>query len=57
MITSTNTTSITRTEQTEHIEDDVITVAKVFREVLEAAVTLKAVTVSKEIKAAADIIY
>jgi hypothetical protein len=50
-ITLTNTSSITRTGQTKHIKDKTkaITVAKVFREVLEAAVTSEAVTVSKEV--------
>jgi hypothetical protein len=43
--------SITRTGQTEHIKDKAkaITVAEVFKEVLEAAVTLEAVTVSREV--------
>jgi hypothetical protein len=50
-ITLTNTSSITRTGQTEHIKDEAeaITMTEVFREVLEAAVTLKAVTVSGEV--------
>jgi hypothetical protein len=56
-MTLTNTTSMTRTGQTEHMEDDAITVAEVFGEVSEAAVTSEAVTVSREIKAVADIIY
>jgi hypothetical protein len=50
-ITLTNTSSITRTRQTEHMKDkaEAITVAEVFREVLEAAVTSKAITVSGEV--------
>jgi hypothetical protein len=55
----TNTSSITRTRQTEHIKDkaEAITVTEVFREVSKAAVTSEAVTVSKEVQAAPDIIY
>jgi hypothetical protein len=51
IITLTNTSSITRTRQTEHIKDKAkaITVAEVFREVSEAAVTLEAVTVFEEV--------
>jgi hypothetical protein len=47
----TNISSITRTGQTKYIEDKAkaITVAKVFGEVLEAAVTLKPVTVFEEV--------
>jgi phosphoribosylpyrophosphate synthetase len=47
IITLTNTNNITRTRQTKHIKDkaEAITVAKVFREVLEAVVTSEAVTV------------
>jgi hypothetical protein len=58
-ITLTNTSSITRTGQTEHIEDKAkaITVAEVFGEVSEAAVTSEAVTVSGEVQTAADMIY
>jgi hypothetical protein len=52
----TNTSSITRTRQTEHIKDKAITVAEVFKKALEA-VTLEAVTVSKEAETAADITY
>jgi hypothetical protein len=50
-ITLTNTNNITRTEQTKHIKDkaEAITVAEVFGEVLKAVVTLKTVTVSKEV--------
>jgi hypothetical protein len=36
---------------------EAITVTEVFGKVLEAAVTLEAVTVSREVQAAADIIY
>jgi hypothetical protein len=39
------------------MKDDVITVAKVFGEVSEAAVTSEVVTVFREVKAAADMIY
>jgi hypothetical protein len=49
--------SIIRTEQTKHMKNNVITVAEVFREVLKAAVTLEVITVFREVKAAADIIY
>jgi hypothetical protein len=51
IITPTNTSSITRTGQTKHIKDkaEAITVAEVFREGSEAAVTLEAVTVSGEV--------
>jgi hypothetical protein len=51
IITLTNTSSITRTEQTKYIKDkaEAITVAEVFREVLKAAVTLEAITVSREV--------
>jgi hypothetical protein len=51
IIILTNTSSITKTGQTEHIKDKAkaIIVAEVFREVLEATVTLKAVTVSREV--------
>jgi hypothetical protein len=50
---------MTRTGQTEHMEDEAeaITVAEVFGEVSEAAVTSEAVTVSGEVQAAADMIY
>jgi hypothetical protein len=58
-MTLTNTSSITRTGQTEHIKDktEAITVTEVFGEVSEAAVTLEAVTVSGEVQAAADMIH
>jgi hypothetical protein len=55
-ITPTNISSITKTGQTKHIEDEAITVAEVFGEVSEA-VTSEAVTVFREAKATADIIY
>jgi hypothetical protein len=50
IITLANTNSITRTRQTKHIEDEAeaITVAEVFKEISEAAVTLEAVTVFRE---------
>jgi hypothetical protein len=57
IITLTNTSSITRTKQTKHIKNKAITVTKALRKVSEAAVTSEAVTVSKEVKKAADIIY
>jgi hypothetical protein len=56
-ITLTNISNITKTEQTKHIKDNAITIEKVFRKVSEAAVTLKAVTVFREIKTIANIIY
>jgi hypothetical protein len=58
-ITLTNISSITRTGQTEHIEDkaEAITVAEVFKKALEAVVTLEAVTVSREVAAIADMSY
>jgi hypothetical protein len=48
-----------RTGQTEHIKDkaEAITVAEVFREISEAAVTSEAVTVSREVEVTADMIY
>jgi hypothetical protein len=57
MITLTNTSSITRTGQTEHIKNEAITVTEALEEVSEAAITSEAVTVSREVKAAADIIH
>jgi hypothetical protein len=48
---------MTRTGQTEHIKDEVITVAKAFKEVSEAAVTLEVITVLRKVKAVADMIY
>jgi hypothetical protein len=57
IITLTNTSNITRTKQTEHIKNNVITVTEVFRKVSEATITSKAVTVSRKVKATADIIY
>jgi hypothetical protein len=56
IITLTNTSSITRTKQTKHIENKAITVAEVFKEALKAA-TSEAVTVSGEAKTAANITY
>jgi hypothetical protein len=52
----TNTSSITRTGQTEHMKDEAITVAEVFGEASEAA-TSEAVTVSREAETAADITH
>jgi hypothetical protein len=51
IITLTNTSSITRTKQTEHIKDKAkaITVTEVFRKVSKATVTLKAVTVFRKV--------
>jgi hypothetical protein len=57
IITLTNISSITRTGQTEYIKDEAITVIKALEEVLKAAVTSKAVTVSRKVKATADMIY
>jgi hypothetical protein len=59
MITPTNTSSMTRTEQTEHIEDkaEAITMAEVFEEVSETVVTSEAVTVSGEVVAVTDMSY
>jgi hypothetical protein len=58
-ISLTNTSSTTRTGQTEHIEDkaEAITVAEVFGEALEVVVTLEVVTVSGEVTVVADISY
>jgi hypothetical protein len=54
-----NTSNIIRTRQTEYIKDKAkaITVAEVSMKALEAAVALKAVAVSAEVKAIADITY
>jgi hypothetical protein len=59
MITPTNTSSITRIGQTEHIKDEVeaITRAEVSKEASEAAVASEAVAVFAEVKAVADITY
>ena len=59
IITPTNTSNITRIKQTKHIKDKAkaITVTEVFEEALEAAVTLETVTVFREVKTAADMIY
>jgi hypothetical protein len=57
IITLTNISSITRTGQTKHIKNKAITVAKAFKEVLKAIVTLEVVTFFREIKTAANIIY
>jgi hypothetical protein len=57
IITPTNTSSITRTGQTKHIKDKAITVAEALKEVSEAVVTSEAVTVSRKVKATADMIY
>jgi hypothetical protein len=46
-----------RTGQTEHMENEAITVAEALKEVSEAAVTSEAVTVSGKVKAAVDMIY
>jgi hypothetical protein len=56
-ITLTNTSSIIRTRQTKHIKDkaEAITVAKVFGEALEAAVTSEVITVSGEVTVVANI--
>jgi hypothetical protein len=56
MITSINTSNMTRTGQTEHIEDkaEATTVAEVSGEALEATVASEAVAVSGEAEAVAD---
>jgi hypothetical protein len=55
-MTPINTSNITRTGQTEHMEDEAeaTTVAEVSGEALEATVALEAVAVSGEAKAVAD---
>jgi hypothetical protein len=52
-----NTSNITRTKQIKHIKNKAkaITVAKVFREALEAIVTSKAIAVSGKVKIVTDI--
>jgi hypothetical protein len=59
IITLTNINTITRTKQTKHIKDkaEVITVAEVSGEALEATVTLEAIAVSEEAEAVADITH
>jgi hypothetical protein len=59
MITLTNTSSITRIGQTEHMEDKAkaITRPEVSREASEAAVALEAIAVSVEVKAVADMTH
>jgi hypothetical protein len=54
-----NTSNITRTGQTEHIEDkaEATTVAEVFREASEATVVLEAVAVSGEAEVITNISY
>jgi hypothetical protein len=54
-----NTSSITRIEQTEHIEDKAkaITRAEVSKEALEAAVTSETVTVSAKVKIITNMTY
>jgi hypothetical protein len=58
-MTLTNTNSITRTGQTEHIEDkaEASTVAEASGEALEATVTLEAIAVSEEAEAVANLTY
>jgi hypothetical protein len=58
-ISLTNTSSTIRTRQTEHIKDEAeaITVAEVFGEALEAAVTSEAVTVSRKVAVIVNISY
>jgi hypothetical protein len=57
IITLINISNITRTRQTEHIKDktEATTVAEVFKKASEATVALKAVAVSGEAKAVANI--
>jgi hypothetical protein len=59
IITLTNTSSITRIRQTKYIKDETkaITRAEVSKKASEAAVALKAVTVSAEVKTVANITY
>jgi transcription elongation factor GreA-like protein len=59
IITLTNINSITRTRQTKHIKNKtkVITIAEVFKKALKAVITLKAVTVSKEVTTITNISY
>jgi hypothetical protein len=58
-ITLINTSNITRTGQTEHIEDEAeaTTVAEVSGKALKATVASEAVAVSGEVKAVADMTY
>jgi hypothetical protein len=58
-ITLTNTSSITRTRQTEHIKDkaEAPTIAEASGEALEATVTSKVIAVSGEAKAITNITY
>jgi hypothetical protein len=58
-MTLTNTSSITRIGQTEHMEDkaEAITGAEVSGEASEAAVASEAVAVSAEVKAVADMTH
>jgi hypothetical protein len=58
-MTLTNTSSMTRIKQTEHMEDkaEAITKAEVSGEASEATVASEAVAVSGEAKAVADISY
>jgi hypothetical protein len=59
IITLINTSNITRTKQTEYIENkaEATTVTKVFREASKATVALEAIAVSREAKTVADISY
>jgi hypothetical protein len=59
IISLTNTSNTIRTKQTKHIKDKAkaITVAEVFRKALKTAVTLKIVTVFREVTAVINISY
>jgi RNase P/RNase MRP subunit p30 len=57
IITLTNTSNTTKTKQIKHIKNKAIIIVKAFKKVLKAAVTLKVITVFREIKTTADIIY
>jgi hypothetical protein len=59
IISLTNISSIIRTKQTKHIKDKAkaITVTEVFRKALEAAVTSKAIIVSREVTVVVNISY
>jgi hypothetical protein len=54
-----NISNITRTRQTKHIKDKAkaITIAKVSKKALKAAVALKAVAVFREVKTIINITY
>jgi hypothetical protein len=59
IITLTNISNITRIRQTEHIKNKTKAIirAEVFKEALEAAVTLEVIAVFKEVKTVTNISY